>query len=86
MVRSAMNDTPLQVTGQFQRLLMMKKPEERLRMACSMFDAAKIMAKNSILERFPGISEAELKKQIFLRFYKEEFSELQRKKILESLI
>ena len=80
-----MNDTSLKVSEQFQRLLMRKPPEERLRMGCSMFDAAKTMAKSSILGQFPDISSTDMKKKIFLRFYKEEFSEIQREKILNAL-
>ena len=80
-----MNDTSLKASEQFQRLLMRKRPEERLRMGCSMFDAAKTMAMSSILGQFPGISSMDMKKKIFLRFYKEEFSEIQREKILNAL-
>ena len=81
-----MNDTSIEIAGQFQRMLMQKKPEERLRMACSMFDAAKSIAKSSILEKFPAISPVEMKQKIFLRFYGEEFSEDQRRKILNALV
>ena len=80
-----MNDTSKEVQELYYRLLMQKSPEERLRMGCSMFDAAKIIAKSSILEEFPAISPLEMKK-IFLRFYGEEFSEDQRQEILNALV
>ena len=80
-----MNDTSAEMADRFQRMLMRKTPEERLRMACSMFDAAKSIAKISILERFPAISPVEMKRKIFLRFYGEEFSTDHRQRILDAL-
>lgn len=60
-------------------------PEERLQMGCSMFDTAKEIVRSSILERHPHISVQELKKEIFLRFYGEDFGVGQKRKILDSL-
>ena len=80
-----MSNDSLEASKQFQRLIMLKTPEERLRMGCSMFDTAKAMARSSILAQFPDISSGDMKKKIFLKFYGEEFSEVQRQKILNAL-
>jgi hypothetical protein len=64
---------------------MAKSPEERLIMGCSMFDAAKEIARSSIMEENPKISPREIKEKIFLRFYGREFDEDRKKKILDAL-
>ncbi len=71
--------------SRFHRMMMERPPEERLRMGCSMFDTAKEIVRSSILERNPHISPQELKKEIFLRFYGQEFESEQKRKILDSL-
>ena len=80
-----MNDTASIVEQHYHRLLMQKSGEERLRMACSMFDAARAIVKSSIREKFPDISAEEIKEKIFLRFYGHEFNEEQRVKIFKVL-
>ena len=68
-----MTDTSPAVMDLFDRLMMERSPEERLRMGCSMFDTAKEIVKSSILAEFPDISEKELRVKIFLRFYASDF-------------
>jgi len=79
------SDTHKSMESRFHRMMMEYPPEERLRMGCSMFDTAKEIVRSSILERHPHISGQELKKEIFLRFYGEDFGSEQRKKILDLL-
>lgn len=80
------SDTHELMESRFHRMMMEHPPEERLRMGCSMFDAAKEIVRSSILERHPHISVQELKKEIFLRFYGTDFKTEHKKKILDSLI
>lgn len=75
-----MNDTQPAIDSHFRRLVMAKSGEERLRMGCSMFDAAKEIVKSAILDYDPGITAVELKKEFFLRFYGLEFSRRKKRK------
>lgn len=80
-----MNDTNPKVLFRFRQMLMAKKPQERLLMGCSMFDAAKKIVRSAILEQQPDISPKRMKAEIFLRFYGEEFSGTEKEKILNRL-
>ena len=80
-----MNDTPQIVEERYHRLLMQKTGEERLRMGCSMFDAAREIVKSSILSEFPDISPRQMRQKIFLRFYGKDFSQEQKEEILKEL-
>lgn len=54
--------------------------EKKLMIALGMFDSAR----NMVLASLPkGLSEKEIRKQLFLRFYGDDFSEDEKKKILE---
>ena len=79
------SDTHRSMESRFHRMMMEHPPQERLRMGCSMFDAAKEIVRSSILERHPHISVQELKKEMFLRFYGQDFGAKQKKKILDLL-
>lgn len=77
-----MIDTPEYVTRQFEAMMQQKSPEERLRMGCSMFDAAKQIVLTAVRDNDPHLGPAEIKKQVFLRFYGEDFSDAEKAKIL----
>jgi len=62
-----------------------KTPEERLRMGCSMFDFSKSLVVNAILRERPNLSPAELRGELFLRFYGNDFAPARREKILAHL-
>lgn len=79
-----MIDTPQSVMNLFATMMMKKSAEERLRMGCSMFEAAKQIVLTSVRDRHPGIGPAEMKRELFLRFYGEEFNERQKENILGS--
>ena len=69
-----MLDTNPDIVVRYRNMMMSKSGEERLRMSCSMFDTAKQIVRSSILAGHPGITHAEMKREIFLRFYGGEFS------------
>ena len=48
-------------------------PEERLKMACSMFEFARELVADSIRNEQAGISDVELKRKVFTRFYGQDF-------------
>ena len=78
------SDTHESMESRFYRMMMERSPQERLRMGCSMFDTAQEIVRSSILERNPRISSQELKKEIFLRFYGQDFGPEQKRKILDA--
>ena len=80
-----MNDTNSVVASKFRQLIMARDQEERLLMGCSMFNAAKQIVKDAILNQNAGITPQEMKEEIFLRFYGMDFSKPEKKKILKIL-
>ena len=80
-----MNDTLQRMAARYEEMIMARLPEERLRMGCSMFDTAKQIAKSAIFARKQRTSPAEVKKEIFIRFYGQEFNEIQKQKVLSGL-
>ena len=80
-----MNDTHPDVAVRFRDLMMSKTGQERLLMGCSMYDTAKQIVINSICNRQPGITDAEIKREIFLRFYGPEFRQAERDKFFSAL-
>lgn len=80
-----MTDTHKSIQLRFERMMADRVPMERLRMGSSMFDTAKTIVRDSIVAQHPGISSQELKKEIFLRFYGQEFNKVQIKKISKAL-
>ncbi len=80
-----MFDTHPDVAIQFRELMMRKSGEERLLMGCSMYDTAKQIVRSAIYNSRPGITDAEVKREIFLRFYGPEFSQADREKFLSAL-
>lgn len=80
-----MNDTHPDVAVRFRNLMMSKTGQQRLLMGCSMYDTAKQIVINAICNQQPGITDAEIKREIFLRFYGPEFSQADREKYLSVL-
>jgi len=80
-----MNDTHPDVAIRFRELMMRKSGQQRLLMGCSMYDTAKKIVCSAIYDSRPGITDAEIKREIFLRFYGPEFSKADREKYLSLL-
>jgi len=80
-----MFDTHPEIAVRFRDLMMSKTGQERLVMGCSMYGAAKEIVSSAIYNSRPGITEAEIKREIFLRFYGQEFSQADREKYLSVL-
>jgi hypothetical protein len=80
-----MNDTHPNVAIRYRDLMMSETGEQRLRMGCSMFDTAKQIVRSAIYNSRPEITDAEMKREIFLRFYGHEFSPPDREKLISAL-
>jgi hypothetical protein len=81
-----MNDTHPEVAVRFRELMMSKTGRERLLMGCSMYETAKEIVRSSIYSNHPGITEAGMRREIFLRFYGREFRRAEREKIISALV
>jgi hypothetical protein len=80
-----MFDTHPDITIRFRDLMMSKTGQERLLMGCSMYDTARQIVRDAIYNNRPEITEEDMKKEIFLRFYGKEFSPSDREKFLTVL-
>lgn len=80
-----MNDTPPEVSRRYRAMLMQRSAEVRVLMGDSMYAAARALVRASVLAATPHASPAELRQQIFLRFYGHEFDAHTLHKILAAL-
>jgi len=80
-----MRDTTPEITNKICEMIRMKSPIERLRMGASMYETSKYLITRAILEDNPQISEAELRKEIFLKFYGNDYNATEREKIIQHL-
>jgi len=81
-----MFDTHPDVAIRFRDLMMSKTGQQRLLMGCSMYDTARQIVRSAIYNSRPEITEDEMKKEIFLRFYGKEFRRADREKFLSALM
>jgi len=80
-----MDDTPLLIKKKMQSLCQAKSPEQRLIMGCSMFNFSKHLVINAILRQTPNLTPFELRAELFLKFYGNEFDAQQSEKIIRYL-
>ncbi len=80
-----MNDTKASVEVLFQKMIMEKSGQERMKMGFSMFDFARRQVIASIQRKNPNIDIKDLKRELFLRFYGQDFSSEEQEKILHKL-
>ena len=79
-----MRDTPPEIEDFFSRLLMKKTGAERLKMGFSMFNFARKQVEASIISSNPRADSREIKREIFMRFYGQDFTAEEQEKILPS--
>ena len=77
-----MNDTSAKMTRKVCELIQEKTPQERVKMGCSMHQTSKYLITRAILESDPLISKSELRQEIFLKFYGNDFDLDTKQKIL----
>lgn len=80
-----MNDTSPEMMLKMHHLIQKKTPEERLKMGDSMIATSRYLMTRGLLEQNPNLSEKELRKEIFLRSYGNDFPSSEITKILEHL-
>jgi hypothetical protein len=81
-----MNDTNPEIESRFIKMMMRKSGQERLKMGFSMFDMARRQIMASVEMNKPDADIKHIRKEIFLRFYGEEFSKKERERILNRIL
>ena len=81
-----MFDTNTDVAIQFRDSMMSKSGQVSLLMGCSMYDTSKQIVCSAVLNNRPQITDEEIRKEIFLRFYGRESSRSDREKFLSTLM
>lgn len=80
-----MNDTSPEMEARYRAMLLARSPQERLRMADSMFSSARRLVVASVLAADPAASPAAVRRGLFLRFYGHEFDTAVRARIVARL-
>lgn len=80
-----MNDTSPEVEERYREMIMALTPAERVGMACRMFTTARALAAAGIRDRFGDLPRAEFRRQMFLRFYGNDFPPEERDKIADAV-
>lgn len=81
-----MNDTSPDMEARYRAMVMARPPGgERLRIVSDMFDMTRSLLIAGIRATKPGITEGELRQELFLRYYGDEFSPEQCEKILAAI-
>ncbi len=81
-----MNDTSPIMEERFRTLLMARSGEERLKMGCSMHATAKALVRAAILEKNPSVSTEQIRRELFLRFYRQDFDPVTQQRILKHIV
>ncbi len=77
-----MKDTDFVIEERFREMMMRKSGEERMLMGFSMYETAKQFVVSSIKNNNPDISLSELRQEIFLRFYGNDFNKINKEKVI----
>ena len=80
-----MKDTSPAIEKKMIEMINQKTPIERLKMGCSMYDLSKRLVTGAILEKDPSITPKALKRELFLRFYGNDFDPVRCAKILKHI-
>ncbi len=80
-----MRDTSPEIEAKMHELIQNKTPGERAMMGWSMYLTSKYIITQAILRENPDITPTELRKELFLKFYRDDFSPMEREKILRYL-
>jgi uncharacterized protein YneF (UPF0154 family) len=80
-----MNDTTPDIEKKMVQIMAERTPTERLRMASSMFDAARKLMRAGLLHENPSLNEAQIRARIFMRMYGDCYSKEEIRKIMQHL-
>jgi hypothetical protein len=80
-----MQDTTHEIAEKMCEMIRQKSPTERAEMGSSMYQTSKSLVIRAILEDNPGISQSHLRRELFLKFYCDDFDLIARDKIVRHL-
>lgn len=80
-----MDDTHPKMAQKQRELFEKKSFLERLEISFSMYATSKYLVIRAILEKNPEISNQDLRREYFLRFYGDDFDPIQKEKILQHI-
>lgn len=78
-----MNDTSFIIEDKMREMIRKKSPIERAKMGSSMYATSKYLVIRAIIDENPNISPLELKQEIFIRFYRDDYTPAECQKILK---
>lgn len=81
-----MNATTPKITKELKKVIMSKSNTERFLIGCSINQAAREIVISSILSEYPNASHAIMRRELFLRFYKNDFDTKTRTRIVKHLM
>ena len=80
-----MNDTQAKIEQRYKEMLMYKTPLERLKMASRMYDSARKLVIAGILKERQHSTPSQLRAQLFLRMYGNDFTAAERERIIKKI-
>ena len=80
-----MSDTPTQIQQRYKEMLMSRTPTERLRMVSRMYDSGRKLVISGIQNGRQPLNASQLRGQLFLRMYGNDFSAADIKKIINKI-
>lgn len=80
-----MHDTSEDIEKRLAFMMFQRTPVERLRMASSMFNSVKKLIAAGLYREHGPLTEAQLRARIFVRLYREDFSDAEIEKIMKHL-
>ena len=80
-----MNDTSPDAARKYRELLLRRSGEDRLRMGCSMHATARALVVAGVIAQDPAASAAKVRREIFTRFYADDFDAATREHICGAL-
>ncbi len=78
-----MDDTRADIANKIREMFQMKSPLEPLKMGFSMYETSKYLVARAIWENTPIYSGSDLRQELFLKFYGNDFDSATRQKILD---
>lgn len=80
-----MRDTSPDIEQRFASMIAARSPAERLMMASSMFETGRSLLRIGLKRQNPAISEEQLRAQMFLRLYGDDFTKSEFSRIISSI-
>jgi hypothetical protein len=80
-----MTDTPMRMEKRYQEMILSRTPAERLKMASGMYDSGKKLVISGIQKEGRLLNASQLRAQLFLRMYGNDFSATEIEKIMSRI-